>query len=142
MATQARQDAVVMLVRKNPIKRLVGKVSTHIFNSLRRWSSRRYSEKGKIWVQRKYYRTKGHQHRVFSATIENVKGKKAHLDLVEICKTPIRRHIKIIAEATPYDPAHLQYFAQRQTRRKEKRLSLPCKSSWSSWWDIDSSNDE
>ena len=126
----------------NSSKQTFSKVSTHIFNSLWRWSTRRHPEKGKEWIRRKYYRTKGHQHWVFSATIDGVQGKKAHLDLVEISKTPIRRHIKIRAEATPYDPAHLKYFAERQARRKEKRLFLPCKSSWSPWWDIESRSDE
>ena len=94
------------------------------------------------WIRRKYFRSKGHQHWVFTATIKDAKGKKTHLDLVDISKTPIRRHIKIRAEATPYDPAHQDYFAERQARRKEKRLTLPCKSSWSPWWEIESHIDE
>ncbi len=126
----------------NSAKQTFATVSTHIFKSLWRWAKRRHPKKGSGWRQRKYYRSKGHQHWVFFATIKDAKGQKTHLDLVEISKTPIRRHIKIRAAATPYDPAYQNYFAQRRARRKEKRLFLPCKSSWSPWWDIEGHNDE
>lgn len=126
----------------NSAKQTFSKANTLIFESLWRWAKRRHPEKGMEWIRRKYFRSKGHQRWVFSATIKDAQGTKTHLDLVEISKTPIRRHIKIRAEATPYDPAYQEYFAKRQVSRKEKRLFLPCKSSWSPWWDIKSTNDE
>lgn len=126
----------------NSAKQTFSIVSTHIFDSLWRWAKRRHPKKGIGWIQRKYFRSKGHRHWVFFATTKDAKGQKTHLDLVEISKTPIQRHIKIRAAATPYDPAYQKYFAERRTRRKEKRLFLPCKSSWSPWWDIESHNDE
>ena len=43
---------------------------------------------------------------------------KSFLDLIEIAKTPIRRHIKIKCEATPYDPAFQEYIAKRLESRK------------------------
>ena len=126
----------------NSAKKAFSYVSKRIFELLWRWAKHRHPKKGAAWIKRKYFRSKGHRHWVFSATIKDAQGKKTHLDLVEISKTPIRRHVKIRAEATPYDPAYKEYFAQRQARRKEKRLFLPCKSSWSPWWDIKSPNDE
>lgn len=126
----------------NSAKQTFSKIQTNIFESLWRWAKRRHPEKGMEWIRRKYFRSKGHQHWVFTATIKDAKGNKTHLDLVDISKTPIRRHIKIRAEATPYDPAYQDYFAERQSRRKEKRLTLPCKSSWSPWWEIESHIDE
>jgi RNA-directed DNA polymerase len=126
----------------NSAKRTFLKVSRHIFESLWQWAKRRHPEKGIAWIRRKYFRSKGNRHWVFFATIKGPTGKKTPLDLVEIGRTPIRRHIKIRAEATPYDPAYQEYLATRQARRKDKRLFLPCKSSWSPWWEIESSNGE
>ena len=59
-----------------------------------------------------------------------------YLDLVQIAHTPIKRHVKIKSDATPFDPAYEKYFRIRQARRKEKRLFFPCKSHWSPWWEI------
>ena len=63
-------------------------------------------------------------------------SKVNYLDLAEIAHTPIRRHVKIKANATPFDPAYEEYFRIRQARRKEKRLFFPCKSQWSAWWEL------
>jgi RNA-directed DNA polymerase len=126
----------------NNSKKTFASVSYHIFDALWRWAKRRHPNKRARWIKRKYFRSKGHRHWVFYATIKDAQGQKTHLDLVEISKTPIQRHIKIKAAATPYDPAYQNYFAQRRVRRKEKRLFLPCKSSWSPWWDIPGYNDK
>ena len=40
------------------------------------------------------------------------------LDLYSMASTPIMRHIKIIANATPYDPDYTEYFAQRAAARR------------------------
>lgn len=112
------------------------KVSHLIFESLWRWAKRRHPNKGSQWIQRKYFRQEGYRHWIFTAIIKDAKGKKMHLDLIDINKTPIKRHIKIRAEATPYDPTYHDYFAQRLIRRKEQRLSRACPSSWSPWWEI------
>ena len=115
---------------------------TTSIKTLWRWAKRRHPQKGNEWIRRKYFRSEGHRHWVFSATIKDAKGNKTHLDLVEASQTPIQRHIKIRAAATPYDPAYSEYFAERQARRKGKRLFRPCKESWSPWWEIESTNDE
>ncbi|MFO8671898.1 group II intron reverse transcriptase/maturase [Legionella pneumophila serogroup 1] len=126
----------------NSSKRTFSKANHYIFKSLWRWACRRHSQKGSGWIRRKYFRSKGHQHWVFFATTKDSQGKKTYLDLVEISKTPIRRHIKIRAAATPYDPEYQEYFDKRQKLRKENRLFRACKSSWSPWWEIQSTNDE
>jgi RNA-directed DNA polymerase len=126
----------------NSAKQTFYNVSRHIFESLWQWAKRRHPEKGIAWIRRKYFRSKGNRHWVFFATIKDPTGQKIPLDLVEIGRTPIRRHIKIRAEATPYDPAYQEYFATRQARRKGKRLFLPCKSSWSPWWEVESLDGE
>ncbi len=114
-------------------KRTFGYISHQLFPILFRWAKKRHQRKGVWWVTNKYFRQKGNRHWQFTTKI---KTNKERLDLVEISHTPIRRHVKIIAEATPYDPAFEKYIRVRQTRRKEKRLFFPCKSQWSPWWEL------
>lgn len=117
-------------------KETFSKVSHLIFTSLWQWAKRRHPNKGSQWTRHKYFRQEGYRQWVFTTTIKDAKGNKVHLDLVDINKTPIKRHIKIQAEATPYDPAYQDYFAQRLMRRREKRLSRKCPSSWSPWLEM------
>jgi RNA-directed DNA polymerase len=119
-------------------KRTFESVSHYLFGTLWRWAKRRHPNKGKKWIRHKYFRTKSKQHWIFSTKIKDSKGKASYLDLVEIGRTPIRRHIKIRAEATPYDPAHQEYFVKRKKLREDKKLFRPCKTSWSAWWELES----
>ena len=122
--------------RHNSAKKTFANVGNQVFKMLWQWAKRRHPNKGRKWIRHKYFRSKAKQHWVFSAKIKDKKGKPTYLDLVQIGKTPIQRHIKIRAEATPYDPAHYEYFTKRQQGRKEKKLFRECKSSWSAWWEL------
>ena len=124
--------------RHNCAKETFGKASHYIFEMLWRWAKRRHPNKSRRWIRHKYFRTKANRHWVFSAKIKNSEGKTSYLDLVEISRTPIQRHIKIKAEATPYDPSYQKYFTRRKQLRKDKQLFRSCKSSWSAWWEIKS----
>jgi RNA-directed DNA polymerase len=62
----------------NSAKQTFSTVSSHIFDSLWRWAKRRHPKKGTGWIRRKYFRSKGHQHWVFFATIKDAKGRITH----------------------------------------------------------------
>ena len=83
-----------------------------------RWAIRRHPEKSAKWVRKKYFRTKSYRNWVFSSKVKDKDGNDTYLDLVEISKTPIRRHIKIKAEATPYNPGYKEYLADRSGQRQ------------------------
>ena len=117
-------------------KRTFGYISNQLFPILCRWAKKRHQRKGVWWIMKKYFHTRENRRWQFTTEIKKGRREITHLDLVEISHTPIRRHVKILAEATPYDPAYGEYFRVRQTRRKEKRLFFPCKSQWSAWWEI------
>ena len=117
-------------------KRTFGYIGNQLFPVLWRWAKRRHPRKGSLWVSKKYYRHKGNQHWRFTTKIKGENSKTTYLDLVEINHIPIRRHVKIKSDATPFDPAYEKYFRVRQARRKEGRLFFPCKSQWSPWWEI------
>ena len=38
--------------------------------------------------------------------------------LYRVARTKIVRHVKVIADATPYDPAYTSYFVRRKHRRR------------------------
>ena len=51
-----------------------------------------------------------------------VKGKRQWVKLIDISAIPIRRHIKVRAEANPFDPKWELYFEQRDERRMSQTL--------------------
>lgn len=120
-------------------KQTFSKVNHLIFKALWRWAKRRHPSKGAGWIRRKYFRSKGNRHWVFSATIKDAQGAKTHLDLVEATETPIRRHIKIKAAANPYDPEYTSYFAERlkRSRGKAKQTTQANRRIWYPWWEIE-----
>ncbi len=104
-------------------KKTFSYVDHHIFQALWSWATRRHPNKGVRWVRNKYFRTDKLRQWVFSTstTIFDREGNPLHLDLVLAGKTSINRHIKIKAEATPYDPAYREYFDKRKSSKRVMR---------------------
>ena len=61
-----------------------------------------------------------HTHALFVAKIK--KGVKKVYQVVRICSIGIKRHIKIMAAANPYDPDYAAYFWWRRNRKESKLL--------------------
>lgn len=113
-------------------KKTFSKVDHFIFTALWRWAKKRHPNKSIKWIKAKYFRRDRLRDWIFYATSKNSKGASTTLDLVAASRTPIKRHIKIKAEATPFDPNYHEYF--------EKRLSLRSKDKkpkWEMcWWNL------
>lgn len=95
-------------------KKTFGQIDTYIFRTLWRWIKRRHPTKAAYWRRKKYFRSEGNRNWVFSVKIQTGKTAEANLDLLKASATSIRRHIKIRAEATPYDPRFTAYFELRK----------------------------
>lgn len=95
-------------------------VSHNIFQALWRWAKRRHPNKGKVWVKNKYYRREKVRDWLFFAKIKLPNGGFTILNLFESGLVTIRRHTKIKADATPYDPEYFDYFCQREGRAKHR----------------------
>jgi RNA-directed DNA polymerase len=108
-------------------KKTFGYVDHNIFQALWRWAIRRHPTKGAKWVRKKYFRKDKLRNWAFSTTIKNESGNTQIFDLVEASKIPIKRHVKIRANATPYDSAYHDYFNKRT--RKEYDW-------WVCWWNL------
>ena len=93
-------------------------VDNQIWRALWQWAKRRHPKKGKHWIKEKYFKKIANRNGVFAVQVDGVlpNGKAKVVKLRNASDTLIRRHIKIKAEANPFDPAWEPYF--------EKRLSL------------------
>ena len=102
-------------------------VDHNIYPALWRWAVRRHPAKGARWVREKYFRRNETRNWIFSTITKSEDGKIHPLDLVEASKIPIKRHVKIQANAIPYDSAYHDYFNKRT--RKEYDW-------WICWWNL------
>ncbi|MCE3239001.1 MAG: ltrA 3 [Gammaproteobacteria bacterium] len=111
-------------------------VDHNIYQALWRWAVRRHPNKSATWIKDKYYRTEGNQRWVFYDKVKDKQGQIANLDLIKASKTPIKRHIKIQAEATPFNPAYHDYFDER-TSKHANAMKLGMTSIWwVCWWQL------
>ena len=99
-------------------KATYNKVDYDIWKAIRRWSIRRHPNKGKAWIQAKYFRRIKERTQCFSCIVRDEKTKTtAAITLKLASDTLIRRHIKIRNEATPFDPTYEAYFENRMSAK-------------------------
>ncbi|MBA4697759.1 MAG: group II intron reverse transcriptase/maturase [Legionella sp.] len=89
-------------------------IDTKLNEALIRWIRCRHPNKSAEWQTKKYFRGQGARNWIFSSKIANSTGQWLNYDLVKAATIPIRRHLKIKAEATPYHSEYIEYFAQRE----------------------------
>lgn len=77
------------------------------------WGKRRHPKKGKRWIKRRYFRKEGAGDWVFAVD---------KLRLLRFSEFLHREHIKLKSEASPFDPAWDDYFAERLGRRMAQTL--------------------
>lgn len=104
--------------RHSVAKQTFSYIDANIFRMLWKWAKRRHPNKGAKWVKNKYFTRQGQRNWCF---FSKIKGKKNDIILLNsAAKTRIKRHVKIRAEATPYDPKFKEYFYERSLRLKKK----------------------
>lgn len=96
----------------------------HVWSALWRWCKRRHPSKSLRWIRRKYFRTAGARTWVFAApTAErNANGTPKVVTLCSASDVRIQRHLKVKADANPFDLAWRHYFAMRHVAKR--RVSL------------------
>lgn len=96
-----------------------------IWEMLWRWAVRRHPNKGKRWVKQRYFKSsKGRDWRFADR-------ERVLLILGEFRK---RAHIKVQADANPYEPAFDEYFSKRLARKMDQSLEGRRKLRWLWWW--------
>lgn len=103
-------------------------VDHEVFKALWRWARRRHPNKPLRWLKDKYFKRQGKRSWVFAATYVDGKGRERKERLFETSSHRIRRHIKIMSHANPFDPAFSRYYFKRKamamTRRINARLQV------------------
>jgi len=91
-------------------------VDHKIFESIFRWAKRRHPEKSIGWIVNKYYGRKSRSWE-FKGQNKRLGGCIRHHKLLHMDSIPIKRHIKIRRDATPYDSAYKEYFEKRRDKK-------------------------
>jgi RNA-directed DNA polymerase len=102
--------------RHSCAKKTFSYIDNQIDIALWKWCRRRHLGKNFSWIQRKYFRSQGLRNWIFFAKTTKGDGTDNYVDLFKASSVAIKRHIKIKAEATPYDPRFTEYFIKRKRR--------------------------
>lgn len=103
-------------------KEVFSYVDDCIYQALARWVKRRHPEKNATWWRKHYFRSQGNRQWIFSAKDPTKPGQWN--DLLKMVHVPISRHVKIIAQAIPYDSAWNEYFALREQQKRRRNIIL------------------
>ena len=105
-------------------KKIFVYVDHKIFWALWKWTQRRHPQKNSSWRIKKYFRNNKLRRWIFFAKFKDIKGNEQIIELTQAAYIKIERHIKIKADATPYDPTFKEYFAKRRDYRMKNNKSI------------------
>ncbi len=103
-------------------KETFAKVDSVIWKSLWRWAKRRHPNKGRQWIAGRYFRAIGARNWAFACKTRSQKGEVITLSLFRAADLRIVRHVKIKADANPFDPSWDRYFEVRKRALMVRRL--------------------
>jgi len=132
----AKQESVIVILNPkirgwaNYHRHVVSKeifswVDYQIWTKVWRWCERRHPQKGAGWIKNRYFQRINGRDWTFTTKVEprtSAKPKRVYLCLAS--STPIRRHVKIKAEAHPYDMKYELYFEERHTSKVEGDITV------------------
>lgn len=95
-------------------------IDSQIFSTLWRWAKRRHPNKNISWIKDKYFTKIGSRDWCFHSKDKNA-DETNHQVLIFASDTSIIRHVKIKAEANPYNPEFKEYFRKRYNARVFQR---------------------
>jgi RNA-directed DNA polymerase len=105
-------------------KKIFVYVDHKIFWALWKWIQRRHPQKNSSWRIKKYFRNNKLRRWIFFAKFKDIKGNEQIIELTQAAYIKIERHIKIKADATPYDPTFKEYFTKRRDYRMRNKKSI------------------
>jgi RNA-directed DNA polymerase len=98
-------------------KRTFNQIDSSIFSAIWKWVKRNHPNKNSSWIRNKYFTRIGLRNwRFFSQKDNNTSV------LTLASNTSIKRHVKIKADATPYDPEYQEYFFKRERKQRCRAL--------------------
>ncbi len=99
-------------------KETFAKPDSLIWSSVWNWAVKRHPTKSRQWVKKKYFTRRNGRDWIFTG--------KDGKQLVSAADVPIKRHIKIRADANPYESEWTDYFGKRHRPLKPKRGKTGC----------------
>ena len=103
-------------------KEIFSKMDKEIWQLLFKWAKRRHPKKNTAWVLQKYYKRIGGVNYRFSGFEILKDGIPKQRTLLRMSDKPIRRHVKILQPAHPYNDQYDEYFEKR-TSDKWKNIN-------------------
>ena len=100
-------------------KVIFSKVDHEIMKAILVWAKRRHPKKNMTWIRNKYFCTVRGDRWTFTAGIKPYRGRYILRTLFKATSVAIKRHIKIRADANPYNPKYKEYFAKRNVHAGE-----------------------
>lgn len=91
-----------------------------IFQAIWKWAKRRHPKKSPIWIRKRYFTQSDLANWCFYSMVKQ-RGQQNIILLSRASQTRIRRHIKVRANASPYDPDYKDYFIKRNSKRMKMR---------------------
>ncbi len=98
--------------------RVFGYIDHCIFRQLWKWARRRHNNKGSRWVKARYFSCVGNVRWLLNAKRTRPGGRSQTIVQFRMSSLPIRRHIKVRAEARYHDARFVEYFKERRRRRR------------------------
>ena len=89
-----------------------------IFKSVWQWIHRRHPRKGSLWCKRQYFRRRGLRNWTFCTKTSKGNSPTTYAELFRASSVSIERHVKIRAEATPFDLRFKEYFELRKRHQR------------------------
>lgn len=114
-------------------KKTFSSVDREIWKTLWQWAKRRHPNKGKFLIKNKYFKIIETRNWEFSGKtgLFTLDGNPEWITLRKASDVPIKRFVKIKADANPFDPAWEHYFEERlnfkmcdNLRMKKRLLAL------------------
>jgi len=104
-------------------KKIFHDIDSHIWKSIWKWARRRHPNKTVSWIKDKYFTRIGQRDWIFFVKRKSKINEENLLTLKFASAISIKRHVKIQAEATPYNPKYKEYFKQRDSRHQKKQAN-------------------
>jgi len=89
-----------------------------IFRQLWRWARRRHNNKGSRWIKTRYFSRVGTHRWLLNAKQIRAGRRPQTIVQFRMSSLPIRRHIKVRAEARYHDARYAEYFKERWKQRR------------------------
>jgi RNA-directed DNA polymerase len=112
---------------------------TWLYHKLFRWACKKHSQRGAIWVRKKYFLSRGSRNWVFAYFRPTINGEQQMISLNQHAATLIERHVKVQGTRSPYD-GDLTYWGSRLakygTLSKEMSMLLKRQNARCAWCNL------